>query len=135
MKFDAKGMQDFRIYINTKFDEIEKETGVKLTIASIRYDELKFSCKMVGTTEDPSKVIWYQNHYKHRMQLNDLYKTFMANGIKYTITGCKERSCKRPIIAIGNGGSYVFPVSMIRDLQETEQSKKENINIIGELTC
>ena len=115
-KFDKRNLNQVRAYLNTKFAEIEKETGLKMAIYGINFDDTSFDTKLTvhiptDASEqglDPYKLEIKNNLDKHGWKFgvtaSDYGKKVSIRGTIHTVIGCKNRYQSNPIIVESKSG-------------------------------
>ena len=115
--------------IRKAFDKITKQTGVKLTMGRVRYDNLTFHCKLeaqiVGANApNPGDILpvdkanWDSYHSLFGMKAEDLGKTFTSHtGDKCKITGLNLKRKKKYPIKVYNittGENRIWSVELVK---------------------
>jgi hypothetical protein len=113
-----------RTYMQSKFeklaDEVLTETGMVLTLnghLSFAFNDVNMKFNLFKPNSDgksKSEMEWINNCYRFDLKPTDFGKSFIFQGEKFKITGCKINNVKRPIIAESKKGSYVFTADSIK---------------------
>ena len=114
--FTKESFNDIRTYLNNKFEEIKKETGIDFSIGNITFEPDTFRTQLTakinnGTKEEEAKKEWDKYCEMFGLKKEWFGKTFTSssNGKTYTICGIKKWASERPVIAKDNENKeYLF---------------------------
>jgi len=126
-KFTKGNLKDFRGILEKRFNEIENETGVKLSIGNISFQEgsftTKLEAKIAGKIGDDEikKFALYAELYG--MDPSDYGKTFVKNGKTYRIIRINPKSPKNAIEIECEGKEYRASPEMVKAMLLLEKQK------------
>jgi hypothetical protein len=117
MSFDRKALQALRPKIEKALQELAEAEGISIDLGSARFSSDNATFKLVlstvntdgtvNTKEGEDFKFYAPNRYGLKAEALDA--TFTRQGEQWTITGCKPRSTKYPILAKNrNGKTYKF---------------------------
>ena len=135
-KFNRENLREMRNLIDAKFAEIEKETGVKLSIGNITFDGTSFTSKVSAkiysvvtsnmSDRELKKLEGKMNLKKfgriHGLSESDYGKVIVVDGDKMTIIGCTARRGKYTVI-VENSKGKVYRVTNTTALRQLELTK------------
>jgi hypothetical protein len=117
MSFDKSTIKALRPKIEAALQELAEAEGISIDLGSARFDSSNCTFKLilstvntdgtVNTKEGEDFKFYGPNRYGLKAEALDA--TFTRQGEQWTITGCKPRSSKYPILAKNrNGKTYKF---------------------------
>lgn len=112
-EFNKMTAMQMRKVLEAKFAEIEAETGVKLKIGNIAYNQNTFRTKLeavIAAKEvENAQSDWNRKCMLYGLSPEDYGKTFMSHGIKMRMFRIDTKKYKMPIICEGSDGkNYKF---------------------------
>ena len=137
MAFTKQELKQFRKDFKTAVENLEKNHNVNIKLGSIRFGDIEFTTKMTCTkmTEQATNTRMERAKDEFRMYAElrgvnpDLFgKSYIKNGITYTIIGINSRARKYPIVLQGsNGRTYKSDWDMVVKFHfRNYENEKEN---------
>jgi len=110
--FDKNTLVIFRRKLEEMFDQFQQDTGVKLKIGTIRYDDRTLRTTLEGCTETVDgtgdtfeKITWDRCCGRYGLKPEHFGQTIdLGFGRKYKLVGIKSRNRKYPILAQKDDG-------------------------------
>lgn len=105
--------------LDTYFSE-RKRFKIEVGSATFTDSDVTFKVNLAtigknGEVKDKSAEDFKRAAFAYGMKPEDLGKSFMSGGVRYTITGLKRGSRRYPILAQrSDGKSYKFPADVVR---------------------
>ena len=107
-KFDSASIDLAIGEIREMFKEFKEKTGIALSFKSTRYDEydFSFSCKgeIAEKHDDIEKKNFERSCFKFGLKKDYFGKSFLHEGLTYTIIGINTRARKYPVICKKSNG-------------------------------
>jgi hypothetical protein len=112
-EFNKKNLDEIRSLINSKLEELQKETGVSFSLGNIGFSTDKFSVTLTAKVEGADQRKWemYAPHMGFKKE--DFGKEFISKGETYKIIGV-EPGLKFPIICQKGNSIYKFSESSVK---------------------
>lgn len=123
MSFDRKRVKSLRPKIEKALQELAEAEGISIDLGSARFDSNNVTFKLVLSTVNTDGTVntkegedfKFYGPNRYGLKAEALDATFTRNGEQWTITGCKPRSTKYPILAKNrNGKTYKFHPSDVK---------------------
>lgn len=114
--FDKTNLDEVRKYMESKFKEMEQETGINFKMGPITYYDTMFTSTLTSTIAN-GKSEWdlkreeFEKHcYKFDIPKESFGKIFNFKGENVQIVGIKKYAEKYPLIGykIKGGGEYLY---------------------------
>lgn len=117
-QLNAKECKNVCTYLDEKFKEIEKEIGLKLYIGNIVFSSTQFHTKLtviipdgkketaVSAKELEARSNLARHGWKFNLKESDLGRELKVKNEIYTIVGCSNRYCGKPIIMKDSKDNY-----------------------------
>lgn len=112
--FNKMNLGEMRKLINEKFAEIEKETGVKIEMKSISFNDASFKSRIEAVISaksgDKSREDWNRQCYRYGLKPEHLGMMITVRGTRMRMIRIDSRKYKMPIICDGlDGRQYKVP--------------------------
>lgn len=136
--FNSGNLKEFRAIFNAKMAELQKETGVLVTIGNISYQDSSLRTTMKANIVNPdisgaaakvniAKAEFKDYCYRYGFNPADYGRNFVFKGETFMITGLKTRKQRCPILAQNNSGkTYKFSTDAVRKGFDLYESLKGN---------
>lgn len=133
-KFTKSNLKEIRERINSKMGEIEKETGVNLTIGNISFSEYGFTTRLTAKIVSDNSMKAESENAKAEFELlaeayglkpGDYGKQIFSKGKPYTIIGIDTKKPKNAIVLEGPNGKAKASAEMVVAMLKIQELKKE----------
>lgn len=121
--FNSYECENIRKYLDKKFSEIEKEIGLKLSLGNIKYTLNNFHTvltvvkpknnteRLLSARELEVRANISKHGWKHNITEKYLDTKVKINNKVYTVIGCSNRYCKKPLI-VKDDNSQFYNISL-----------------------
>jgi hypothetical protein len=123
MSFTKPRIKALRPKIEKALQELAEAEGISIDLGSARFDSSNCTFKLVLSTVNQDGTVntkegedfKFYGPNRYGLKAEALDATFTRQGESWTITGCKPRSSKYPILAKNrNGKTYKFAPDDVR---------------------
>lgn len=102
--FNKENLKQTREYLNNKFEEIFKETGIRFSIGNITFENESFRTTMeaklnITSQVDKDKQEWDMYCTMFGFEREDFGREFESQGQTYMICGIKKYAETKPVVA------------------------------------
>ena len=129
-EFNKSNLPSFRDQFQKAIASLEKETGVKIDLGNISFNNTQFTTKLtvtaVGASGDTDKIKFEADAKRmYGIKPEDYGRKFSSHTGTHKLVGLKPTSYKYPLIGedVKTGKRFKFPQSILGDNIMIEKSK------------